>query len=502
MPEYPHVLVVDGWTVSAQQVLPGASVRNPSPVMVEQVVECVAAMAGVACQLSPPDLLPWGASVVHTLTVGLDGWAMHEPLRTGGRRSAAVLDRVEAVGADADPAWFPSDGLVHLDLHTDNILAGDEGTLTGIIDWEGACAGDPRFDLVRFAYDLDGHDQPVWDIVEATGIEPWVLRAIRRPPRAPVHVLADLPPDRRRAASARPCRARPRSIRGLGSRPPRSDIPSLPVLNAETRAIGMGPVTGGSNMSSPAAKHARTEDGRARSLFGLEDEDRRAALKWVGENLPHARQSALGQHFLHRALGIAFVIGLVSYVDGYALKSSATTEPIGLVADLLYTLGYTLWTGVVVVLFFEVIPEIKRRQFKVALDAYEAAQRDVSMRNDARKEPAMDADDAAHETRGVKVDLLSTIDLGSEIEGMEGFAFRMRMVTIEPGGVFGPLHDHKGRPGLVYILRGTITDHRDGAAKEYGPGLGWPEDKDTAHWLENRGTTPAVEISVDIVRHE
>ncbi len=101
---------------------------------------------------------------------------MHEPLRTGGRRSAAVLDRVKAVGADADPAWFPTDGLVHLDLHTDNILAGDDGTLTGIVDWEGACAGDPRFDLVTFAYDLDGHDQPVWDVVEATGIEPRVLR--------------------------------------------------------------------------------------------------------------------------------------------------------------------------------------------------------------------------------------------------------------------------------------------------------------------------------------
>jgi hypothetical protein len=43
--------------------------------------------------------------------------------------------------------------------------------------WEGACAGDPRFDLVRFAYDLDGHDQPVWDVVEATGIERRVLRA-------------------------------------------------------------------------------------------------------------------------------------------------------------------------------------------------------------------------------------------------------------------------------------------------------------------------------------
>ena len=88
-----------------------------------------------------------------------------------------MLDRVETVGAGADPAWFPTDGLVHLDLHTGGIPCRGRRRLTGIIDWEGACGGDPRFDLVRFAFDLDGHDQPVWDVVEATGIEPRVLRA-------------------------------------------------------------------------------------------------------------------------------------------------------------------------------------------------------------------------------------------------------------------------------------------------------------------------------------
>jgi quercetin dioxygenase-like cupin family protein len=117
-----------------------------------------------------------------------------------------------------------------------------------------------------------------------------------------------------------------------------------------------------------------------------------------------------------------------------------------------------------------------------------------------RKETGMGNEQVEHETKGVTVELLAALDLGAEIEGMAGRQFRMRMVTIEPGGVFGPLHDHKDRPGMVYILQGTITDHRDGVAKEYGPGLGWPEDKDTLHWLENRGTKPAVEISVDIVR--
>jgi quercetin dioxygenase-like cupin family protein len=105
----------------------------------------------------------------------------------------------------------------------------------------------------------------------------------------------------------------------------------------------------------------------------------------------------------------------------------------------------------------------------------------------------------APETKGVSVELLGTVDLGPEIAGMGGRQLRMRLVTFEPGGVFGPVHDHGGRPGIVYILEGTITDHRGGIATDYGPGLGWPEDKDTTHWLENRGAVSAVEVSVDIV---
>ncbi len=109
---------------------------------------------------------------------------------------------------------------------------------------------------------------------------------------------------------------------------------------------------------------------------------------------------------------------------------------------------------------------------------------------------------AGPETKGVSVDLLATVDLGSEIEGMDGWQLRTRRVTIEPGGVFGPVHDHIGRPGSVYVLQGTITDHRDGVATEYGPGPGWPEDRNTLHWLENKGTVPAVEVSFDVVRNE
>jgi hypothetical protein len=43
---------------------------------------------------------------------------------------------------------------------------------------------------------------------------------------------------------------------------------------------------------------------------------------------------------------------------------------------------------------------------------------------------------------------------------------------------------HRGRPAI---------------ATDYGPGVGWPEDCTTVHWLENRGSVLAREISVDIV---
>lgn len=118
------------------------------------------------------------------------------------------------------------------------------------------------------------------------------------------------------------------------------------------------------------------------------------------------------------------------------------------------------------------------------------------------EERTMSDEPVAPETRGVSVTILATVDLADEIPGMAGRQLRMRMVTIEPGGAIGPVHDHIGRPGTVYILQGTITDHRNGVDTDYGPGVGWPEDRNTTHWLENRGTIPAVEISVDIVRQE
>jgi hypothetical protein len=111
-------------------------------------------------------------------------------------------------------------------------------------------------------------------------------------------------------------------------------------------------------------------------LRGLGELERRELLAWVGEHLPYVRQTAVGQRPVYWILGIGVVIGLVAHVGGYALRASTTGEPLGRIADLLYALGYALWTGVIVVVFVQIFPEVKRRQYKAALDAYEAALRE------------------------------------------------------------------------------------------------------------------------------
>jgi hypothetical protein len=98
-------------------------------------------------------------------------------------------------------------------------------------------------------------------------------------------------------------------------------------------------------------------------------------LAWTEEHLPELRRSVYGQRLLYQSLGLGFVIGLAAQIAGYLLRPSPPTEPLALVADLLYALGWALWTGVVVTVFVQVIPEIKRRQIKRTLDAYEAMRR-------------------------------------------------------------------------------------------------------------------------------
>jgi len=101
----------------------------------------------------------------------------------------------------------------------------------------------------------------------------------------------------------------------------------------------------------------------------------RQELAAIGDYLPDLRRSLSDQRILRTYLLIAFAAGLIVHIIAYLLRPVAEGGLLGLADDLLYAFGFALWTGVVVSLFVQVLPEAKRRQIIRALRAYEASQK-------------------------------------------------------------------------------------------------------------------------------
>lgn len=90
------------------------------------------------------------------------------------------------------------------------------------------------------------------------------------------------------------------------------------------------------------------------------------------------------------------------------------------------------------------------------------------------------------------------VDLGPEIEGLQGRQLRMRILRIEPGGHIG-IHNHVNRPAVVYALKGedTVT-LGDGTKLVLKPGDMGQATRTTTHWHKNTGTEDVLLIAVDI----
>lgn len=107
---------------------------------------------------------------------------------------------------------------------------------------------------------------------------------------------------------------------------------------------------------------------------------------------------------------------------------------------------------------------------------------------------------APTDNKGVKISPPTALDLGGEIDGVEGRQLRLRVVTVEPGGVVG-IHSHNGRPGVAYVLQGSLTEHVEGGGvHERIQGESWAEGKATTHWAENKGGRPVVVVAVDVFK--
>jgi quercetin dioxygenase-like cupin family protein len=94
---------------------------------------------------------------------------------------------------------------------------------------------------------------------------------------------------------------------------------------------------------------------------------------------------------------------------------------------------------------------------------------------------------------------LQTIDLGPEIQGLDGRRLRFRKLVVEPGGVV-PWHDHTDRPALIMTAEGEITEFRSDCSVGvmHKAGDVSKEVRGVKHWWKNEGTVPAVLFAADI----
>lgn len=100
-------------------------------------------------------------------------------------------------------------------------------------------------------------------------------------------------------------------------------------------------------------------------------------------------------------------------------------------------------------------------------------------------------------SQGVSAKVIGTLPLAPEFDRIEGRQLRMRVVTLAPGGVFA-IHDHKDRPSVEYVLKGSATEYTGSTSKVYKEGDAVLGDKNTTHWWRNDGTEPTIFVAVDV----
>jgi quercetin dioxygenase-like cupin family protein len=97
--------------------------------------------------------------------------------------------------------------------------------------------------------------------------------------------------------------------------------------------------------------------------------------------------------------------------------------------------------------------------------------------------------------------ITATIDVTKPPLNFKDRSFRLRQLTILPGGIV-PWHDHADRPAIAYLLEGEITEYASNCAVPvvHKPGDVIRETPNIAHWWKNFSDKKAVIISADLLK--
>ena len=84
-----------------------------------------------------------------------------------------------------------------------------------------------------------------------------------------------------------------------------------------------------------------------------------------------------------------------------------------------------------------------------------------------------------------------SVELSSEIGPAREHKLRLRLLTLEPGGVV-ELHSHRDHQTVLHVIKGILTSRSQSRPEiVLRAGVGLAEGKDGNFWVQNIGSEPA-----------
>jgi len=146
-PEYVLVGCSADAAYAIQRALPGQPMQQLPLTLVSDFLALNERQAGQAHS----EAMNWPEPVVHPVLFGGDGFCLLEPMQTYSTTTASMLEVVQATVRRYSDQLFPQADIVHYDCNPANVLA-SETHITGVIDWDGWCAGDRMFDVATMLF--------------------------------------------------------------------------------------------------------------------------------------------------------------------------------------------------------------------------------------------------------------------------------------------------------------------------------------------------------------
>ncbi|HET9223586.1 MAG TPA: aminoglycoside phosphotransferase family protein, partial [Roseiflexaceae bacterium] len=130
-----------------QRALPGQPMKQLPQALISEFLTLNERQAEQASS----EATTWPEPVVDPVLLGGDGFCLLEPMQAYSTTTAQMLQRVQAIVQRYAGQLAPQTDIVHYDCNPANVLASATG-ITGVIDWDGWCAGDRMFDVATMLF--------------------------------------------------------------------------------------------------------------------------------------------------------------------------------------------------------------------------------------------------------------------------------------------------------------------------------------------------------------